>query len=117
LHPARRRANPYVQALHGNIRRDDETGLKRDRLFVGALIEARSCERFTRLLVEIEDRDPEVSELLFDLGPAEKRHWEAFHALAVRGSDARTWDGRWQAWLAHERDVMADRGTGPTVHG
>ena len=117
LRPSKRRSNPYVQSLHANIRRDREAELKCDRLLVGALIEARSCERFTRLLVRIAERDTEVADLLFDLGPAEKRHWEAFHELAARELEPPAFETRWQDWLEYERDLMAARGTQPSVHG
>ena len=52
------------------------------RSYYGALIEARSCERFTRLLETIGDRDAELAALLSDLGPAEERHWRMFYGLA-----------------------------------
>lgn len=97
--------------------RESEQLLKCDRLLVGALIEARSCERFTRLLTVIADRDAEVADLLFDLGPAEKRHWEAFHRLASRNTDPVPFDAQWQSWLEYERDVMERLGIAPTVHG
>ena len=117
MQPARRRANPYVAGLHARIQRDREEVLKVDRLLVGALIEARSCERFTRLLEEIADADPEVTDLLLDLGPAEKRHWQMFHSLAAREADPGWLVGHWQGWLEHERELIASRGTEPTVHG
>jgi len=114
---SRRRANSYVRGLHERLRRGREDELKIDRLLVGALIEARSCERFTRLQEVLGDRDPEVARLLADLGPAERRHWEMFHGLAARELDTEGLDLRWQCWLGWERDLMADRGTAPTVHG
>ncbi len=117
LQPSRRRSNPYVQGLHKHITRESEQCLKCDRLVVGALIEARSCERFTRLLDVITDRDAEVADLLFDLGPAEKRHWEAFYRLASREVDPAWFEQHWQRWLGHERDLMEPRGITPTVHG
>lgn len=117
LQPSRRRSNPYVQGLHERISRDGEQRLKCDRLLVGALIEARSCERFTRLLAVLGERDGEVSELLFDLGPAEKRHWQAFHRLAARDLDPAWFESHWVGWLEHERDLMHGRGIAPQVHG
>ncbi len=117
LQPSRRRANPYVQGLHEHIGRYDERTLKCDRLLVGALIEARSCERFTRLLHVIAGRDAEVGDLLFDLGPAERRHWETFHRLAARDSEPSWFAERWQSWLEHERELMRHRGIAPSVHG
>lgn len=117
LQPAKRRSNPYVQALHRNMARGSAGRLKRDRLLVGALIEARSCERFTRLLAQIAETDPEVADLLYDLGPAEKRHWRMFHGLAARVSEGPGFEARWKVWLEFERDLMAGRGTEPSVHG
>jgi tRNA-(ms[2]io[6]A)-hydroxylase len=117
LHPARRRPNPFVQGLHARLRRENERDLKTDRLLIGALIEARSCERFTLLLAQIRDRDPEVADLLHDLGPAEKRHWEIFYGLAERSPCTGDLPIRWDGWLEIERDITAGLGLSPTVHG
>ncbi|NIM01501.1 MAG: tRNA-(ms[2]io[6]A)-hydroxylase [Acidobacteria bacterium] len=117
LQPSKRRSNPYVQGLHEAMERENETALKCDRLLVGALIEARSCERFTRLLAVLAERDTEVADLLFDLGPAEKRHWQTFHRLAGRDVDDGWFQLRWEQWLRRERELMTGRGTCPTVHG
>jgi tRNA-(ms[2]io[6]A)-hydroxylase len=114
---ARRRPNPYAQALRKHIVAEREPELKVDRLLVGALIEARSCERFTCLGQALGPRDPEVAELLHDLGPAERRHWEIFHGLAAREMSAVDLESRWRNWLEWEREVIAPRGTTPTVHG
>ena len=94
---------------------DREPGLKLDRLLVCALIEARSCERFTRLLEALDDAP--LEDLLADLGPAEKRHWELFHRLAAREAPADVLEKRWREWLEVERELCQDRGNSPTVHG
>jgi tRNA-(ms[2]io[6]A)-hydroxylase len=91
--------------------------LKVDRLLIGALIEARSCERFTSLLAVVKDRDPEVASLLADLGPAEERHWHIFHRLAARGCDRAWFTAHWQEWLRHEERVIRELGSSPRVHG
>jgi tRNA-(ms[2]io[6]A)-hydroxylase len=114
---ARRRPNSYVQGLMSRVRRDRAPELKIDRLFVAALIEARSCERFTRILEVVGGTDSELTDLLDDLGPAERRHWEMFHALAVREGRPETVEARWREWLAWESELMAGRGSEPTVHG
>ena len=114
---AKKRHNPWVQGLRRLIETDREHLLKVDRLFLGALIEARSCERFTCLLREIEDRDPEVARLLQDLGPAEKRHWRMFYALAERELPSAELEPRWRSWLERERELSAEGGLYPTVHG
>lgn len=117
LQSSRRRGNPYVQALRARVQKDREQVLKVDRLIVGALIEARSCERFTRLLETIFDDDREVAALLADLGPAEKRHWELFHRLAAREVDPVWFNPHWQNWLGFERDLCLRGGVRATVHG
>src|SRR3954466_2045862 len=45
-----RRRNPWAQSLRERIIPGREPWTKVDRLLFGAMIEARSCERFTRLL-------------------------------------------------------------------
>jgi len=111
----RKRSNPWVQALLKNIQDRREPHNKVDRLLVGALIEARSCERFTRLLTVTEDT--EVMDLLTDLGPAEARHWRMFYDLAARELTQADLAIRWQAWLQFERDLTAKGGKLPSVHG
>lgn len=114
---ARRRGNPWVQGLRGRVEKAREDLLKVDRLFVGALIEARSCERFTTLLAEIHQAEPEVARLLEDLGPAEKRHWQMFYRLAEREMDPEPLRERWQGWLEHEAELSRRGGVEPLVHG
>ena len=111
----RKRSNPWVQALLKNIQDRREPHHKVDRLLVGALIEARSCERFTRLLTVTDDT--EVQELLTDLGPAEARHWRMFYDLAARELPESELASRWQAWLLFERDLTAKGGKLPSVNG
>jgi len=117
LQPARRRPNPFVNELRSRMRTVRGPELKVDRLLVSALIEARSCERFCRLLPCIAARDPEVAALLRDLGPAERRHWEMFHDLASRCAEPEALARRWREWLEWEAEVMRGRGVEPTVHG
>jgi len=117
LRPMRRRRNPYVHALRRRIRADSEKDCKVDRLLVGALIEARSCERFTLLYHAVESRDPEVARMFHDLGPAERRHWEMFHRLAGREIDPVSFAAIWRGWLAYEAEIQARAGSSPFVHG
>ena len=117
LRTARRRANPYVQSLLSRATRDREPQLKLDRLLVGALIEARSCERFTRLLEVIGERDTEVADLLHDLGPAEMRHWRMFFRLAEREADPDWLTEHWRGWLAYEDELNGRGGVAARVHG
>lgn len=113
----KKRPNPWVAGLRKKVENKRNSLLKVDRLFVGALIEARSCERFTCLLRVIEHEDPEVARLLHDLGPAEMRHWHMFYDLAQRELPEKQLRARWQDWLQHERALSAEGGVAPTVHG
>ena len=113
--PAGRRQNPWAKALREHVASGAEPIQKVDRLLLGALIEARSCERFT-LLHQATD-DPEVRALLLDLGPAEKRHWQLFHALAAGEIAAADLAVRWHDWLLFEGELTKQAGVRPTVHG
>ncbi len=110
-----RRKNPWAQSLRARIVSGREPWTKIDRLLFGAMIEARSCERFTRLLEVTEDQ--EVARLLADLGPAERRHWQLFYELAGRETDAEALEARFQDWREFEAGLARDLGISPTVHG
>ena len=112
-----RRTNRWVQALRARIEPRQGPWTKVDRLLFGAIVEARSCERFTRLLEVVQESDPEVARLLADLGPAEKRHWLLFYRLAGREVEASALAERFQGWLELDRDLAAHAGVAPTVHG
>jgi tRNA-(ms[2]io[6]A)-hydroxylase len=81
-----------------------------DRLLVGALIEARSCERF-KLLAEATAADPskrEHHELWRDLLACEARHFRTFVDLAVHvaGGDRAAVDARLDRIAACEGDIV-----------
>ncbi len=58
-----------------------------DRLLVGALIEARSCERFKLLAQALENAgEREVSAFYTELLAAEARHYRSFVELAVEAA-------------------------------
>jgi tRNA-(ms[2]io[6]A)-hydroxylase len=110
-----RRKNRWAQSLRDRIVPGRDPWTKVDRLLFGALVEARSCERFTRLLEVVEDQ--EVANLLADLGPAERRHWELFYRLAGRGVDADALADRFLHWREFEAELARGLGISPTVHG
>ena len=115
LTTAGRRTNAWVRGLLDRVDNRHEPERQVDRLLVGALIEARSCERFTRLSEVVDD--PDVARLLKDLGPAEARHWRMFYDLAARLMPPGPLEARWRRWLEHERDLASTLGVSPTVHG
>ena len=81
LTPAR-----YAQGLRQHIR-THEPGRLVDTLIVGAIIEARSCERFAALEPHLEDSDPELAKYYRSLLKAEGRHYQDYLQLARDASD------------------------------
>ena len=71
-------ASRYAQGLHKGVRRQEPRRLI-DTLIVGALIEARSCERFARLAPEL---DKELGDFYFSLLKSEARHYSDYLRLA-----------------------------------
>ncbi len=81
-----------------------------DRLLVGALIEARSCERF-KLLAEATEGHPtrlDLHTLWSDLLASEARHYRTFVQLAERvaGGDGAGVAGRLERIAAREGDIV-----------
>ncbi len=76
-----RKLNPsgYAAGLHAQVRRD-EPGRLVDTLIVGALIEARSCERFAALAPRL---GQDLGRYYHRLCGAEARHFEQYLGLAA----------------------------------
>ena len=75
----RLRPSSYGKRLHELVRKD-EPGRAVDRLLVAALIEARSCERFSRLRDHVQD--VELAEFYGSLFESEARHHATYVHLA-----------------------------------
>lgn len=89
-----------------------------DRLLVGALIEARSCERFRLLADELAARGrAELAAFYEELFAAEARHYRTFVDLAarLRGDDVAR--SRLAELAAIEADVARTTGDAPSIHG
>ena len=71
-------ASRYAQGLREKVRKKDPHKLV-DTLIVGALIEARSCERFAALSPHV---DPELSDFYVSLLKSESRHFMDYITLA-----------------------------------
>ena len=78
-------ASRYAQGLHIGVRKNEPDRLI-DVLIVGALIEARSCERFSRLAPEL---DPVLGSFYQKLLKSEARHFLDYLHLAEQYCDAR----------------------------
>ena len=77
-------ASRYAKGLLSTVRAEEPARLL-DVLLVGALVEARSCERFQRL-ANHPGLDPELSGFYLRLEASERRHFG--HYLALAGQTA-----------------------------
>lgn len=102
----KQRSDEYVLELRKRMRKggtlDQQLG---EHLFVNALIEARSCERFRLLSEEISDE--KLREFYRDLMVSEANHYVNFIDLAKEYLPADYVRNRWQEWLAIEADIIA----------
>jgi tRNA 2-(methylsulfanyl)-N6-isopentenyladenosine37 hydroxylase len=96
-----------------------------DRLLVGAVIEARSCERFQLLAEATEAGDAELHALWGELLASEARHYRTFVDLAVRaaGGDRPSVVARLERLAEAEGAIVAalarggDETSRATIHG
>ena len=73
-------ASRYAEGLRRHVRTEDPARLV-DILIIGAYIEARSCERFARLIPHL---DAELAKFYRSLVKSEGRHFEDYLMLARR---------------------------------
>ncbi|HEY5622913.1 MAG TPA: tRNA-(ms[2]io[6]A)-hydroxylase [Gammaproteobacteria bacterium] len=74
-------ASRYFGGLHDLVR-ESEPDRRIDTLIVGAIVEARSCERFHALLPYLEEPEPELARLYASLLESEARHFLDYLSLA-----------------------------------
>lgn len=86
-----------------------------DRLLLGAMIEARSCERF-RVLSEHVD-DAELASFYRELMESEAGHYTLFIGLARNVLPREEVDRRWHEWLEYEGRVISAYGRSESIHG
>ena len=97
----RQRPGRYAQALRAELRRS-EPGRKLDLLLAGALIEARSAERFRLLGPQL---PAPLGALYTDLGRSEARHFEIYVEFA-RGVAPEEWGPRLKQLARCEADLV-----------
>ena len=95
-------ASRYAQALREKVRKKDPHKLV-DTLIVGALIEARSCERFAALAPHV---DTELRDFYTSLLKSESRHFSDYIGLAKGLEDADVVDERLDLFLSVERELI-----------
>lgn len=94
-------ASEYAKRLHQHVRRDEPEKLI-DTLIIGAFIEARSCERFYRLLPFL---DAELAKFYQSLLKSEARHFEDYLKLAQQYSK-QSIDDRVAFFAEREREAI-----------
>jgi tRNA 2-(methylsulfanyl)-N6-isopentenyladenosine37 hydroxylase len=105
--------NPYANALRSLVRKG-EAGEIVDRLFVSALIEARSCERFAVLAAA--SQDEELAKFYYALFSSELGHYKVFLRLARTIAGRKAAEARWMQMLAAEAEILAKQPEGPRIH-
>lgn len=77
-----------------------------DKMLMSALIEARSCERFRLLSLEISDDD--LKDFYHKLMIAEANHYTMFLDIAMHYIPKEKVKKRWEEWLQFEAKVMLE---------
>ena len=98
-------ASRYAAGLHELAARGEPAALI-DALIIGAVIEARSCERFFSLIEKPGRLDEELTTFYASLLAAEARHFEGYLALA-RSAGAGATEDRVAAFLAKDAELVA----------
>lgn len=94
-------ASRYAGELHKHIRKTEPDKLV-DTLIVGAIIEARSCERFYALLPHL---DKNLARFYESLLKSESRHFEDYLSLAKSASQTEL-EGRVAFFLKCEKGLI-----------
>ena len=85
------------------IVRTHEPGRYIDTLIIGAIIEARSCERFAKLAPFLDD---ELRDFYLSLLKSESRHYEDYLKLAKRAAEGKDISPRIQEFLELEKGLI-----------
>ena len=111
------RKDEYVNELYKFMRKGHKKEIVLiDRLLFGAMIEARSCERFKILSENINDAD--LREFYRDLMISEANHYTMFLGFARKyGNATEDVNARWQQWLQEEARIVKNYGKQETIHG
>lgn len=112
----RERKDDYVGQLMKFNRRDgSRNSAFIDRLLFAAMIEARSCERFRVLSLNI--KDTELARFYHDLMVSEAGHYTTFLNFAKKYTIDIDVDKRWKEWLEFEGNLIQSYGNKEAIHG
>lgn len=107
LRLGKQRKDEYVNQLLQFVRKGGDQTLKLlDKLLVCAMIEARSCERFRLLSIELEDAN--LRNFYHKFMVSEAGHYKLFLELAAHYTDKETAQKRWQECLDFEATIVAN---------
>lgn len=110
------RKDAYVGALLKFFGKGgDRTTQLVHRLLYAALIEARSCERFRILSLQLEDK--ELARFYHDLMASEANHYNMFLGFARKYGDRKEVDKKWEDLLTYEAEIMTDLSKTESIHG
>ncbi len=112
----RERRDDYIHDLLSFIRKGgNEEQQFVERMLFGAMVEARSCERFRLLSENISD--PELRVFYRELMESEARHYTMFLNFAKKYATTIDVDARWKEFLTFEAGLMEKYGKKETMHG
>lgn len=112
----RERKDDYVNQLFGFMMKGNSKEKRLvDHLLVGAMIEARSCERFKNLSENIADQ--ELAAFYRELMESEAGHYTLFITLARKVLPREYVDQRWQEMLDFEAEIIKNLSNSQTIHG
>ena len=108
-----------LRGANASLRDKSARGSVADRLLVGALIEARSCERFKLLSKALDARgESELGAFYEELFAAEAKHHMTFIELAVSiAGDAERVKARLGALATLEAEIVLSLPCDATIHG
>ena len=86
-----------------------------ERLLFAAMIEARSCERFRVLSLNI--KDAALAKFYHELMVSEAGHYTTFLNFARKYTIDVDVDKRWKEWLAFEGELIQTFGKKEAIHG
>lgn len=95
----------YASVMHKKVTSRDGVERLCDQLIIGAIIEARSCERFNAIIPFLDD--PELVKFYSSLVKAEARHFEEYLRLAkLYGGDI---NARLSMFLGLENEYISSK--------
>ncbi len=106
--------DPYVQALHKEARQNEPERMM-DLLLVAALVEARSCERFSVLSKHVPDE--ELRAFYASLLASEAGHYRMFYDIACEYYPEAEVRARLDALSRREAEIVLGLASEPTMHG